>query len=307
MGAADVVPGVSGGTVAFISGVYEELIESLRSINLGAVQALRQDGLRAAWQHINGNFLLTIFAGVLLSLFSLARAIVYAMETWPILVWGFFFGLVSASIIYVARQLECWRFKEAVALVAGLLMALALGFANPAQLPDTWWMLSIAGSIAICAMILPGVSGTYILLLLGLYSTFLQAISQFQIMVLASFGIGCVVGLLSFSHLLSWLLRHYHSTTMAVLTGFLVGSLQMIWPWRHAVSFYENRQGEMEPLVYELVMPGNYAEVTGQDPMMAGVILAALIGIALVAGLELWAAKTRPTTDNVVGAGKAEA
>lgn len=294
MGAADVVPGVSGGTVAFISGIYEELLNSLRSINLGVLQTLRESGLAAAWRHINGTFLLAVFSGALVSLFSLARFIVYALERWPVLIWAFFFGLVCASTIHVARQLERWGIREVIALIVGLVIALAINMANPTQLPDTWWMLTIAGAIAICAMILPGMSGTYILLLLGLYSTFLQAVSQFQLLILLSFGVGCVVGLLSFSHLLSWLLRHYHSTTMAVLTGFLIGSLQMIWPWRHVVSYYENRHGEMEPLAHELVMPGAYAALTGKDPMVAGVIVAVITGIILVAGLELWAARTRP-------------
>lgn len=294
MGAADSVPGVSGGTVAFVSGIYQELVESLRSINHKAFQTLCTQGIAPAWRQINGNFLLAVFAGALLSLFSLAGFIVYAMERWPEVIWAFFFGLVCASTIYVARQLERWRLTEMLALAIGLAMALGLNFANPAQLPDTWWMLSLAGALAICAMILPGVSGTYVLLLLGLYPTFLRAITEFQILVLASFGIGCVVGLLSFAHVLSWLLRTYHSATMAVLTGFLLGSLQMVWPWRHTVSFYENRHGELEPLAQELVLPSTYAELAGKDPMVVGVIVAAVVGILLVGGLELWAAKTRP-------------
>lgn len=294
MGAADAVPGVSGGTVAFVSGIYQELVDSLRSINFQALQTLRTQGMASAWRQINGNFLLAVFGGALLSLFSLASVIMYAMEHWPEIIWAFFFGLVCASTIYVARQLERWRLAEILALAVGLTMALGLNMANPTQLPDTWWVLSLAGSVAICAMILPGISGTYVLLLLGLYSTFLRAIAEFQILVLASFGLGCVIGLLSFAHVLSWLLRRYHSTTMAVLTGFLLGSLQMIWPWRHTLRFYENRHGEMEPMAQELVLPSAYAEMTGRDPMVAGVILAAIIGVLLVAGLELWAARTRP-------------
>lgn len=307
MGAADVVPGVSGGTVAFISGIYQELVDSLRSINMAALRTLFSQGVGPAWRQINGNFLLAVFGGILLSLFSMARIIVHAMDQWPELIWAFFFGLVCASTIYVGRQLERWRIQEVLALGAGLAFAIGLNLANPTQLPDTWWMLSIAGAIAICAMILPGVSGTYVLLLLGLYSTFLQAISQFQILILASFGIGCVAGLLSFAHVLSWLLREYHSATMAVLTGFLLGSLQMIWPWRHTVSFYENRRGELEPLMQELVLPGRYAELTGNDPMVGGVILAAIIGMVLVGGLELWAAKTRPDDAESSTAGLAAA
>lgn len=298
MGAADSVPGVSGGTVAFISGIYQELVDSLRSINHKAFQTFCSQGVVPAWRQINGTFLLAVFGGALLSLFSLAGIIVHAMERWPEIIWAFFFGLVCASAIYVARQLDRWRLAQILSLAAGLGLALALNFANPAQLPDTWWMLSLAGALAICAMILPGMSGTYVLLLLGLYPTFLRAITEFQILVLASFGVGCVVGLLSFSHVLSWLLRSHYNNTMAVLTGFLLGSLQMIWPWRHTVSFYENRHGEMEPLVQELVLPSTYAELAGKDPMLGGVILAALGGMLLVASLEFWASR-RPRPEAV--------
>ncbi|MCW8196727.1 DUF368 domain-containing protein [Proteobacteria bacterium 005FR1] len=291
MGAADVVPGVSGGTIAFISGIYEELIESLRKIDLGALRELRQGGLLAAWKHINGNFLLAVFAGVGISLLSLARIIGYAMETWPVLVWALFFGLICASIAFVARQLERWRAAEFICLALGAAAAFGIALANPAQSPDSWWMLMIGGAVAICAMILPGISGSFILLLMGLYSTFLQAISGFDVIKLASFGVGCVLGLLAFSHVLSWLLRHYHGPTLATLTGFLIGSLQMIWPWKHTVQFYENRHGEMEPLVQENVSPWEYASLLGEDPQVAGAILAAVLGAALVLGLELIAQK----------------
>lgn len=291
MGAADVVPGVSGGTIAFISGIYEELLESLRRINPSALKLLWERGPLAAWSYINGNFLLAVFAGVALSLLSLARVISYAMEAHPVLVWSFFFGLVCASVIYVARQLERWRIPEASALIAGTLLALAITMSNPAQLPGSWWMLFIAGAIAICAMILPGISGSFILLLLGLYSTFLRAIKDFDVVTLGSFAVGCVFGLLAFSHVLSWLLRRYHGATLATLTGFLLGSLQMIWPWKHTVAFYESRHGTMEPLIQENLLPGQYAVLVGEDPQVLGAILAAAIGVILVLGLEFFAQK----------------
>lgn len=291
MGAADVVPGVSGGTIAFISGIYEELIESLRRINISALKLLWQKGPGAAWDYINGNFLLAVFAGVGLSLLSLARVISYAMETQPILIWSFFFGLVCASVIYVARQLERWGIAEATALIVGTTMALGISLSNPAQLPDSGWMLFIAGGIAICAMILPGISGSFILLLLGLYSTFLKAITEFDLLALGSFGAGCVFGLLAFSHVLSWLLKRYHGATLAALTGFLVGSLQMIWPWKHTVAFYENRHGEMEPLIQENLLPGQYAALVGENSQVLTALLAAVIGVVLVLGLEFFAGK----------------
>lgn len=291
MGAADVVPGVSGGTVAFISGIYEELIDSLRRINLPALKLLWEQGPAAAWGYINGNFLLAIFAGVGLSLLSLARVISYAMEAYPILIWSFFFGLVGASVVYVARQLERWGIVEAVALIAGTLIALGIALSNPAQLPDSWWMLFIAGAIAICAMILPGISGSFILLMLGLYSTFLQAISNFDVVTLGSFAAGCILGLLAFSHVLSWLLKHHHGATLATLTGFLLGSLQMIWPWKRTVQFYENRHGEMEALIQENLLPGQYASLVGENPQVGAAVLVALVGVTLVLGLEMVAGK----------------
>lgn len=294
MGAADVVPGVSGGTIAFISGIYEELIDSLRRINWSAVKVWRAEGLAAAWRHINGSFLLAVFAGVASSLLSLARIIRYAMETHPVLVWAFFFGLVCASIIYVARQLERWRLPEFAGLAVGTALALAVALANPAQLPDTWWMIFLAGAIAICAMILPGISGSFILLLMGLYSTFLQAISDFDVATLGIFLAGCGFGLLAFSHVLSWLLRRYHGLTLATLTGFLLGSLQMIWPWKHTLSFYENRHGELEPLVQQSVSPGQYADLTGSDPQVALAVFAAFSGVILVLALEFLAGKQEP-------------
>ncbi|MEX1033447.1 MAG: DUF368 domain-containing protein [Cellvibrionaceae bacterium] len=287
MGAADVVPGVSGGTIAFISGIYEELIESLRHIGPSAAKLLWTRGPAAAWEYINGNFLLAVFAGVAASLFSLARIISFAMQAYPVLVWSFFFGLVLASVIYVARQLEQWRWVEVVALISGALLALGIALSNPAQLPDAWWMIFLAGAVAICAMILPGISGSFILLLLGLYTTFLRAISELDLLILASFVAGCACGLVAFSHVLSWLLRRYHGATLATLTGFLLGSLQMIWPWKHTVTFFENRHGEMEPLIQENVLPGQYATLMGDDPQLLGAVLAATIGVVLVLGLEL--------------------
>ncbi|MGQ9426746.1 DUF368 domain-containing protein [Gilvimarinus sp. F26214L] len=286
MGAADVVPGVSGGTVAFITGIYEELIDSLRRFDLAALTVLFSEGPGAAWKHVNGNFLLALFAGVALSLLTLARIITYSLETWPILVWSFFFGLVCASAIYVARQLKGWAAAEVVTFLLGIAVAAGITMANPAQLPDSPWVLFLGGSIAICAMILPGISGSFILLLLGLYPVFLQAISTFDLVPLASFGAGCVVGLLAFSHVLSWLLHRFHGPTLAALTGFLVGSLQMIWPWKQTVTSYQNRHGEWEPLVQRNLLPEQYATLVGEDPLLMGAILAAILGVALVLGLE---------------------
>ncbi len=291
MGAADVVPGVSGGTIAFISGIYEELIDSLRRWTPAALGTLRREGFDAFWRHVNGNFLLTVFGGVLLSIFSLANLVHYLLEAHPLLVWGFFFGLVVASIVFIGRQLPLRAPAIWLGLIAGTLVALAISLGKPVELPAEWWMVYLAGSIAICAMILPGVSGSFLLLLMGMYPVFIQAVVELNWLILGCFLAGCVTGLLLFSHLLGWLLRHYHDRTLAVLTGFLVGSLNIIWPWKHTLETYTNRSGEQVPLVQENLLPGHYDAVTGSDPQTAMVLVLMALGLLLVLALEYWAGK----------------
>jgi len=295
MGAADVVPGVSGGTVAFITGIYSELIDSLRSCDHRALKCLTQNGVKASWAHINGNFLLVVFAGVLTSIVSLAKLVIYLLNTQPILVWALFFGLVLASSLVLLRQIPRWSFIRAACLVCGVAIAVGVSLLKPAQLPDTWWVLSIAGSIAICAMILPGISGGFLLLLMGLYSTVVSAVSEFQFGVLLPFALGCVVGLLGFSHLLSWLLHRWESETMALLTGVLLGSLNIIWPWKHTIESIQNRHGEWIPVVQENLMPLTYTQLTGQSSEWMAALGIGLIGVVLVSAIELFA--TRESVD----------
>ncbi|WP_341938504.1 DUF368 domain-containing protein [Marinimicrobium sp. C2-29] len=303
MGAADVVPGVSGGTIAFISGIYEELLDSLKRFTPGALGIWYREGFGAFWRHVNGTFLLTVFGGVLFSVFSLANVVSYALEYHPVLVWGFFFGLIIASIIYIGRQLPLRSPAIWIALIIGTLVALAISVGKPVQLPAVWWMVFIAGSIAICAMILPGVSGSFLLLLMGMYPVVLQAVSDLNVLILMSFFSGCVLGLLLFSHLLSWLLHHFHSVTLAVLTGFLVGSLNIVWPWKHTLETFINRHGEAVPLVQENLLPFAYAEATGSDPQTLWVILLMLLGLSLVLGLEYWASRDKLNTSRATDAG----
>lgn len=286
MGAGDVVPGVSGGTIAFITGVYEELLDSLRAINISAVKVLFSKGIGAAWQHINGTFLLSLFAGVLLSVFSLAKLIGFCLDNYPILVWSFFFGLVCASVIYILRQITQWQIAEVVALVLGTAIALVVSYLKPAQLPAEWWVMMLAGSVAICAMILPGISGAFILVLLGLYPVVLNAITSFDVITLGAFAIGCGFGLLSFSHLLSWLLHHFHNATLALLTGFLMGSLNLLWPWKVTIETYIDRHGEQVPLIRENISPFSYAETLGNEAFLGSAITFAVLGLVLVLGLE---------------------
>jgi putative membrane protein len=291
MGAADLVPGVSGGTIAFISGIYEELVHSLQRLTPSALKILFQQGWRPFWQHINGTFLATLVAGVLISIFSLARIVAYALEHHRVLVWGFFFGLMVASIMYIGRQLPLRSLRVWVALALGTLVALLISVGQPVQLPGDWWMMAIAGSIAICAMILPGVSGSFLLLLMGVYPVFLRAVAELNWALLGSFLVGAVSGLLLFSHFLSWLLRHYRDLTLATLTGFLIGSLNIVWPWKQTVKVFMDRHGNPVPLVQENLLPAHYAQATGSDPQTTWVILLAVTGLVLVLGLEYLGAR----------------
>jgi putative membrane protein len=286
MGAADVVPGVSGGTIAFISGIYEELIDSLRRIDHKAVACLFQQGIVAAWRYINGNFLLAVFGGVLFSVFSLAKLITYCLDAFPILVWAFFFGLILASGVYISRSISLRTWPTLLAFGLGIALALAVSVMRPASLPGDWWIVMLSGSLAICAMILPGVSGSFILLMIGIYGVILEAVSSFNLVLLASFGIGCVAGLLLFSHVLSWMLRRFHDVTLALLTGFLLGSLNVIWPWKQTLTTMVNRHGETVPLVQENILPWTYQSLTGNESQLIAALATALLGFGLVLLLE---------------------
>ncbi|GAB2197699.1 DUF368 domain-containing protein [Sessilibacter sp. MAH4] len=298
MGAADVVPGVSGGTIAFISGIYEELINSLKSIGPKTVLIWKNQGLKAAWQSINGNFLLAVFGGVLISLFSLSKLIDVALHQYPILVWAFFWGLVVASVWHLVRQIKFENLTIWAWMAFGAFVALGISIAKPVALPAYWWVLMLGGAVAICAMILPGISGSFILLLLGLYPIFIDALATFNIVLLASFGAGCVIGLICFSRLLSWLLARYHYQTLALLTGFLIGSLNVIWPWKLVHEVRVDRHGDAIPVVQENVLPNVYAEVSGQASYLTEALILAFFGFALVLFIEFFYKKWSSATPN---------
>ena len=286
MGAADVVPGVSGGTVAFITGIYEELLNSLKRLTPMALPMLWQQGPAAFWSHINGSFLLALGTGILISLLSLARLISYLMADFPVLLWAFFFGLVIASVVYIVRKIANWTWREWVAIIIGTVIAVAISMAKPAQLPAEPWMVFSAGAVAICAMILPGVSGSFILLLMGMYSVFLTALKELNLVLLGSFFGGCILGLLLFSHFLSWLLKRFYDTTLALLVGFLLGSLNVIWPWKHTLETFTNRHGEQVALVQENLLPQAYTQATGLESYTVLALVLAAAGVFLVLGLE---------------------
>jgi putative membrane protein len=236
MGAADVVPGVSGGTIAFITGIYEELISSLSNINLQALQLLFKSGIGAFWKHINGNFFLSLFLGIGVSIFSLAKLLTHLLEHFPILLWSFFFGLVIASAWVIAKTIDKWRIFEILAIIAGTMLAAWISTTQTTIDGSSNAYLFMSGAIAICAMILPGISGAFILVLLGTYGVVLTAIKNVEIQTILIFGLGCIVGLLSFSKLLKFLFENFKHVVLALLTGFLIGSLFKIWPWKERVS-----------------------------------------------------------------------
>lgn len=286
MGAADVVPGVSGGTIAFITGIYEELIASIKSVNIEALKLVLRFRFSAFWKSVNGNFLLAVFAGILLSVFSLARLLKWLMDNHPVMIWAFFFGLILASAIIVTRKIKDWNTARIAGLLAGTIMMFFITRFSPAQTSDAYWYVFLAGAIAICAMILPGISGAFILLILGKYRFILEAVSDFDISVLLIFGLGIITGLLSFANLLSWLFRKFHDLTIAVLAGFIIGSLNKIWPWKETISSIINTHGETVPLVQRNVLPSTYQEITGQDPFLLQSLLLMAAAFILVIVLD---------------------
>ena len=288
MGAADVVPGVSGGTIAFISGIYEELLGSISNVNMNLFKTLKSQGVKAAWIQLNGSFLLALFTGIFVSIVSLAKIIKYLLENEPILVWSFFFGLVLASVIYIAKQITKWNLFAFVILILGAILAYYITTLNPLISENSSTpFIFLAGAIAICAMILPGISGSFILVLLGAYKPVLNALNDRDITTISVFLAGAVVGLLSFSRVLKWLFKHYKNQTLAVLTGFIVGSLNKIWPWKETLTWRINSHGLSVPFQQQSVSPFSF----GEDSQLAVAVILALVGFVLILGMEKLAIK----------------
>ncbi|MCC9168182.1 DUF368 domain-containing protein [Pontibacter harenae] len=282
MGAADVVPGVSGGTIAFITGIYGELLNAIRSVNGEAVKLLLRFDLKGLWKHINGSFLLVLLAGIGFSVASLSRLILFLLDNYPELLWSFFFGLIVASAIVVGKKITSWTPAVVIAALAGAAIAYYITVATPAQTPESYWFIFLSGSIAICAMILPGISGSFILVLLAKYEFILGAVKEIRLDIIGTFAVGCVTGILVFSHVLNWMLKHYHNITVALLTGFMVGSLNKVWPWKNTLQTYTDRHGVVKPLVQENVLPTEYLQITGKEPYLMYAIVLAILGFLLV-------------------------
>ncbi len=305
MGAADVVPGVSGGTIAFISGVYEELLNTIKAFNLENIKSIKKDGLVSFWKKVNGTFILALFAGIASSIISLASIISGILEQEgqtgeKIALWSFFFGLIVASVIYIAKQVKGWKVGEVLGLLIGGAIAYYVTIANVAENNDGTLFLFFAGALAISAMILPGISGSFILVLLGAYQPVMWMIKSAVSALKASdfgelinvgipvgvFALGCLVGLLSFSRILSWLFKNHENITLATLTGFMIGSLNKIWPWKEVLDTRTNSEGKIIPTVTGNISPSAFEEMYKMDGFVFYAIGFSIIGFALVFGLE---------------------
>lgn len=281
MGAADVVPGVSGGTIAFISGIYEELVTTISGINLGLLKEWREFGFSSMWKKANGNFIIALFLGIAISVFTVMRLANYLLENHPILIWSFFFGLVIASIWFVGKQIPKWNAKIISALVLGAAVAFYITTLPPITGTQSPFFLFIAGAIAVCAMILPGISGAFILVLLGAYKTISEAIHDFDFKTIGIVAVGAVVGLLSFSRVLKWLFLKYKAVTLAVLTGFITGSLNKIWPWKEILETVT--VGDKDMVIREQsVLPQHF----DGDPQLIFALLLMVAGFLLILILE---------------------
>lgn len=282
MGAADAVPGVSGGTIAFISGIYEELILTISNVNIALFKTLFKEGFTAFWKQLNGNFLLALLTGIIISFVSFMRLAKYLIENHPILIWSFFFGLIIASIYFVGKQITKWNFATIVALIIGTFIAYYISTLPSLNDNENSIFLIFAGALAICAMILPGISGAFILVILGAYKTLSTAIHDFDFKRIALFVIGALIGLLSFSRVLKWLFKHYHNATLALLTGFIFGSLNKVWPWKETLTWRLNSKGVEVPLLEKSISPFSYQ---GNNQLLFAIVLM-IIGFLTIYILE---------------------
>ena len=275
MGAADVIPGVSGGTIAFIMGIYDKFVASLAAINAEAVKLFFTGKFKEFWKHINGSFLLSLVIGIGVSVISLATVMQTLLSDFPIQTWAFFFGLIVASSIFILRGISGWGLREILFLIGGVVLGVVICTLSPTQTPDALWFIFLSGAIAICAMILPGISGSFILLILGKYQYILGAVSDLvagqniagNLLIIGVFAIGAVVGILGFSKFLHWILSRWHKQTLIILAGFIIGSLVKIWPWNNPEAIAQT-------------------ELTGSLHIGSAIIIA-LIGFSLVTGIEI--------------------
>lgn len=286
MGAADIVPGVSGGTIAFITGIYVRLLSAISGFPGAFFGELLKGRVNAFWRRADGNFLVLLFGGILVSIATLAGLIRYALEAYPVYLWSFFFGLIVASAWHIGKEVPRWTLAKFAVLVAGALIAWWITELSPGQATVNNFTILGAGALAICAMILPGISGSFILLMLGMYGPVLQAVNELQLDRLALFMTGCVIGLLSIARVLSWAFSRYRDLMLALLTGFMVGALNKVWPWKEVISWRTNSHGELVPLQEANLSPMSFTDITGEPAHLMTAIIIAIAGLVLVLGME---------------------
>lgn len=286
MGAADIVPGVSGGSIALITGIYSELLESINSFNSQNIKLILQLKIAEFYKTVNGNFLLSLFLGILTSVFTMSKLITFLMREHPIPLWSFFCGLILISSFLILKDIKHWNISIGIALIVGTVIAYFVTELPPTTSPDALWFTFVSGAIAISAMILPGISGSFILLILGEYEQILEAVTEKDILTLAVFASGCIVGILSFSRVVSWLLKKFHAITITLLAGFMLGSMNELWPWKLVLSYRTASSGDQKPFLTENISPTAFLEQTGVEPQLMLAAIAFLAGIGLVFGIE---------------------
>ncbi len=303
MGMAEVVPGVSGGTIAFITGIYERLLNVIKAIGPDAINALRKDGIKGLWQAMDGTFLASLLGGMVVGIGIGVFLITHLLEVYPLQVWSFFFGLILVSAWFVGKQISSWNGQIIFIATLGAAIAYYITVAVPGSENPALWFVFLCGMIAVSALMLPGISGSFILLLMGMYTyiipTVKEALKTFELdklIILVVFGGGMLVGMVAFSRILSWTFKNYRDYTLAALTGFLIGSLNKIWPWQEVLTTADKGEGELVVVYSKSVLPGTFSELSdnflyGNDPHLIGCIAMMIAGFALVFFMERFSPK----------------
>lgn len=294
MGAADAVPGVAGGTAAFLSGIYDELVHSLNEIDRDAVKLLLRKDYKAVWEKINGNFLTAVFAGILTSYFTLAGLVTWLLRDQSIVLLSFLFGFILLSAPLVLRTISEWNWRTALFLILGIGAAWILTLTAPIEGPNSWWYLFFVGILVVCGTFIPGISGSLMLLLLGMYQYMIQAVNSVNVLAITIFVAGGLVGLFGFSRLLTWALDNHRNRTTALLAGLMLGSLNKVWPWRQVLEYATNRHGERVPALDKSILPWDYLTLTGKDPQVFQAILMMAMGVFIVFLIEKISARLKP-------------
>ena len=286
MGVADVVPGVSGGTAAFIMDIYNELLRSLISIDREALSLLVKLRFSDFWKKINGSFLCALLAGVITNILFFARLVTHLLGHYSILIWSFFFGLILISAPLVLREIKKWNIALVAIFVVGVGITYSLTLVPPTHMPEGFLFTVMAGCLSVCGILLPGVSGTFILLQIGKYQDVISNIMSLNVGFIVFFITGCIIGLAIFSRLLGWIIRNYRNASVALLSGLMLGSLNKVWPWREVLEYVTNSKGEQVPAFDKSILPWHYFATTGKDPQVFQAILMMALSVFLVVLVE---------------------